>query len=143
MEIQVKSIEDIVAKVTKYPKLAKDIILSYGNSREEHGIESGWRNCKLVFKRIRDRKKEKLKSQILEWDSENACLSMVELTEFITSIEDEVRRLQKSSDDINVVEALQCINDFMYEKLGKDIITDRRILFSRNYEKAKDSSENH
>lgn len=143
MELQVKNVKDIVAKVNKYPELAKDIILSYGDSREERGIASGWRNCKLIFKRIRDKKKEKLKSQILEWDSENACLSMVELTEFITSIQDEIRKIQASSDNMEVIEALQCIDDFMFEKLSKDIVTDRRILFSRNYEKAKDFSESH
>lgn len=137
MEIKFKDTTDLAKKVLKINdvEVVAKAIEAYGNIRAAASIEKAWRKATLVYRKLRERKQEKLKNQVLFCMDESAVIPVVEFIEWISSVEAEAKRIGAQSDHAETQDGIDCLIDFMYSKLGEDIRVDKRLLFSRNWER--------
>ena len=75
------------------------------------------------------------------WDNTNACIDFIGITDYITSVLDEIKKVGIDAKHEETIDALEMIEDYMLEKLGKGISTDRRLLFSIRYKEEKHQEE--
>ena len=128
--MEVNSLDALVKFIESCPREeAKMYIKMYGDSREGHGIEKGWKNCNAFHKRCKDIKTKRLKEHVLEYDEENGCIPIVEFIRFFAAMEDELKATIQFDEEVNKLYAMN-LHDFMLNKLG-EIKTDRRLLFAK------------
>lgn len=126
MEIDsLSTLADAIVSLDK--KTRESLIGHYGNLREAHGIEEGWKRATDLQRKLRNIRRKKYKDTLLDYDEENRCVSLEELIRFFAAIEDELKVTMAYGEPKDREFAVN-LHDFMWNRLG-NIKVDRRFIF--------------
>lgn len=116
MEIRTNEIKTLVTFIKTYsPEQAALLLRTYGDVREERGIESGWDRCNIMHKRARALRLKRERAFVLEAD--NNFIEVHEFNKLLWPILD-MLDAKGLDDEIAILEA----------KIGK-VKMDRRLTF--------------
>lgn len=103
---------------TQPEESALELLVTYGNVREERGITSGWERCRRLFRTVRSLKEKRDRKFVLESDS--TWIEVHEFNKFTYFIIDQLEKLDhpKAQEIIDLIEV----------KVGS-VKLDRRLTF--------------
>ena len=111
-------------------KMLKSIINHEANKQSETYYERGWDACKVMNNKIKRFGTRSVKDQLL--NDEFAVLPLRDFVKWYSSVMDEIRFVDAGTDKECCKEAVTTIADKMESSL-KDIRTDRRLIFAKDW----------
>jgi hypothetical protein len=105
---------------------AQRLLVSYGNKREEKGINEGWTRCRMLWSKSIRMRTKRLRDHILDYDEYTAQIEIPEFILYVSSIADELKKVMMNGSD-ETRHAAADLFDFMYNKIG-NVKTDRRRI---------------
>lgn len=102
---------------------------SFSKNMYEQGYSKGYRDCVADQKKIRNKRNDRIKNTILNYDEENGYIELVDFTKFFFAVENELKTTMKHDEQARSY--AENLHDFLWQLLGK-IKTDRRFLFRKD-----------
>ena len=93
-KMEINSLEGLVKYVKAYePEDGLKAIVEYGNKRVEACIEQTWARTRSLIRWTQQRRKKSLKNAILDYDETNETVHVLDVINFVASIEDELKNV--------------------------------------------------
>ena len=130
--MEVSNFEQLVKTICKADKeQVENLVKQYGDIRESHGIEQGWKRCRYIWGKAMRNRTERLRKHIINYDEYTGNIPTVYFIDFFAAVEEELKLQLKSAKDEGKKVA-EAIHDVMWNSLGNIKIDKRRIIPFRN-----------
>jgi hypothetical protein len=126
--MEVNSFEQLVKVIINSDEeSAAKLIRSYGNQREEKGINDAWDRSRIVLRRALKGRTDRLKKSILNYNEFTANIEVPEFLLYLSAIDEELRYQMEHAPDEGKHVA-ETIHDLLFNKLGNVKVDYRRII---------------
>jgi hypothetical protein len=109
---------------------AADLLKQYSDILKKDTIEYTWSRARVLVRHIAKNRRQRVRKEMINYDTESGMISLVQFTRFIAAIEN-VATVHYEKGDLEIKTVVADIVDQLYQSLG-NVRIDKRIIFTKD-----------